>query len=223
MTPSFLPVVLVAASCFSTESAQSGRTEPMRTEEIRVESAAGAVTAVAAESAVDLQLPGGRTEAGYLVGVYEPKTRAFWWLYEMRNPSVASGPLERMKQRMPFHLVDSTLVSFVTNGRFLGIRESTQRADSLQDGMNTARASLNAILRDLEAGTKEWYVAVDLSSLGREFFALRGSPATLDPPAITSVSRSGAQWTVTLDGPNRDTAVVVLDDKYSLISSRKQP
>lgn len=221
MTVSLLPVVLVAG-CFLTESPQSVRTEPMRTEEIRVEGAAGSVAA-AAEMAVDLQLPSGRAEAGYLVGVYEPKTRAFWWLYEMRNPSAASGPLERLKERTPFHLVDSKLVAFVTNGRFLGIRESTERANSLQDGMDAARASLNASLPQLEAGTKEWYVAVDLASLGRDFFVLAGSAATLNPPAIKSVSRSGAQWTVTLEGPNRDTAVVVLDDKYSVSSIRRQP
>ena len=222
MTLSLLPIVLAAAGCYSPEMAQTVRTDPMRTEEIRVESAAGPVTASAAEAATDLQFASGRTEPGYMVVVYEPRSRLFWWRHELRNPTVETGPIARLKESSKFYLTDSKLVSFVVNGRFLHIRESTERVNSLQEGLNGALASLKASLGEIESGTKEWFTRVDLSALGREFFLRPGHAATLDTPAITAVSFSGNRWTVTLQGPNRDTAVVTLDDKYMVLSVRRQ-
>jgi len=63
---------------------------------------------------------------------------------------------------------------------------------------------------------------VDLASLGRDFFAKSGVAATLDPPAIKSIDHTGGQWTITLVGPNGDTAIVTLDNKYSVLAVRRQ-
>ena len=222
MTLLFLPIVLATAGCFSPETAQSVRTEPMRSEEIRVDTGGAPVSATAAHMAADLQLANGRTETGYIVGVYEPATGAFWWRYEVRNPSVVSDPVERLKQSGRFYLADSRLVSFAVGGRFLNIRESTDRVDSLQAGMNRARAALEAGLAEIEAGTKEWFTRVDLTDLGRDFFLRAGDAATLEPPLIQGIARGGGRWTVTLQGPNRDTAIVMLDDKFAVVSLKRQ-
>ncbi|MEO8678071.1 MAG: hypothetical protein ABI665_03440 [Vicinamibacterales bacterium] len=224
MTPTLLPLVFATAACLSAaDSAQSVRTDPMRSEEIRVETAAGPVTAVAAEAAADVQFANGRTESGYVVGVYEPKSGVFWWRYEVRNPSVLTGPIERMKERVRFYGADARLVSFQTNGRFLNIRESVERVNSLQAGIDSALASLKTSLGEIESGAKEWFTRVDLSSLGHDFFLRPGNAAALDPPAVKSVSLSAGRWDVTLEGPNRDTAILTLDDKYAVVNVRRQP
>jgi len=224
MTLTLLTIVLATAACLSTGAgAQTVRTNPMRSEEIRVETAAGPVMAVAAEAAADVQFAGGRTESGYVVGVYEPKSGEFWWRYEVRNPSVVSGPIERMKEQVRFYRADSRLVSFQANGRFLAIRESAEHVNGLPDGMSGALASLQASLGEIESGAKEWFTLVDLSRLGRDFFLRLDNAATLDPPAVKSVSLSARRWAVTLEGPNRDAAVVTLDDKYAVVDVRRLP
>jgi hypothetical protein len=50
-----------------------------------------------------------------------------------------------------------------------------------------------------------------------------GNAAALDPPKVTTVTESGGRWDVTLEGPNRDTAIVTLDNKYSMVSVRRVP
>jgi hypothetical protein len=115
------------------------------------------------------------------------------------------------------------LVSFAFHGRFLSIRPSTERAASLAEGMKAARAALERSAREVQAGTKEWFTNVDVSDLGREFFLRDANAATLEPPVIKSVARAGGRWAVTLTGPNGGTAIVTLDDGYSLVEVRRQP
>ena len=218
---SLLMVILAAAGCLSNEIAQPVRTGQMHSEELRVETVGGPVAAQAAERKADVQFPSGKTDSGFLVGVYEPKSGLFWWRYEMGNPSVPTGAVERLKARSKFYLADSRLVSLVMNARFLDVRESTERVSGLQDGMDKAAQSLNATLREIDSGTKEWFTRIDLGSLGGDFFLRSGNAATLDPAKITSVAFSGGKWDVSIKGPNGDSVIVTLDASYKLLGTRR--
>jgi hypothetical protein len=218
---SLLVVILAAAGCLSNEIAQPVRTGQMRSEEIRVETASGPVTAQAAERKTDVRFPRGKTDSGFLVGVYEPRSGLFWWQYEMGNPTSPNGAVDRLKTRSRFYLAESSLVSLVMNARFLDVRESKEHVSGLQDGMDKAAQSLNATLREIESGTKEWFTRIDLGSLGADFFLRRGNAASLDAAKITSVTFSGGKWDVTIEGPNDDTVIVTLDASYELLGTRR--
>lgn len=70
-----------------------------------METASGPAAAQAAERKADVLFPSGRTDSDFLVGVYEPKSGLFWWRYEMGNPSVPTGAVERLKAPSRFYLV----------------------------------------------------------------------------------------------------------------------
>jgi hypothetical protein len=213
---------LPLAGCLTPQSAQSTGTDAMQTQAIGIQSPGGSIPALAAEVGADLQLPSGRIDLGVIVAVYEPKSRLFWWGYELRNPSVITSAIARLEQRSTLFLTDAKLVSFAVDGRFLSIREGTERVDSLQQGVDRAQASLQASLGELEHGTKEWFTRVDLSALGAEFFLRPARAATLEPSAITAVVFAGGQWRVSLRGLNGETAVVTLDGAYSLVGVKRQ-
>ncbi len=219
--------ILVAAGCLAIApapaAAQAVRVGQMRSEAVQVETERGPIAAQAVEAPAELRLPGGRGESGYVVGVYEPSSRLFWWRYERGNRAVTASAIERLKSKVRFYLVDATLVSFVMNGRFLDLRESRDRADSPQAGLDKAVAGLNASLAEIESGTKAWFTRVDLERLGADFFLNSDAAMTADPPRVVRVAFAGGRWDVTLEGPNKDTARVTLDDKYSVVGVARQP
>jgi hypothetical protein len=217
-----LVIILAAAGCVSLDVAQSVRTGAMRSDQIYIDAATGPRSAIIAEQEADLQLSNGRTEAGYIVGVHDATSGLFWWRFEVANPTAAGGAIADVKERSRFFLTNSKIVSFFVAGGLLNVRESTERVSRLQDGMSNAVASLNASIREIEAGTKRWFTRVDLSRLGNEFF-LRSGSAAPRPIRILSVSFSGAKWEVTLEGPDHDFARLTLDDNYQLLSVTREP
>jgi len=50
------------------------------------------------------------------------------------------------------------------NARFLDVRESQEHVSGLRDGMDKAAQWLNATLREIDSGTKEWFTRIDLGS-----------------------------------------------------------
>lgn len=107
------------------------------------------------------------------------------------------------------------------NARFLDVRESTEHASGLQDGRDEAARSLNATLREIDSGTREWFTRIDPGRLGAGFLLRPGNAATLDPAKITSVAFSGGRWDVSIKGPNEDSVIVTLDASYKLLGTRR--
>jgi len=77
---------------------------------------------------------------------------------------------------------------------------------------NVSSSKLDS-LREIEIG----------KSLPFTFYSLDGNSNFMLGPKLREVLPADRGWEVTLDGPNRDRAIVLLNDNYDVISSKVVP
>jgi hypothetical protein len=61
------------------------------------------------------------------------------------------------------------------------------------------------------------------AALGSDFLALKGSASPFPEPKIREVARRNGQWHLIFDGPNKDSAELVLSDDYRVIRVNRLP
>jgi hypothetical protein len=191
----------------------------VQTEDVRIYSAAGQLTAKAVERRTDLVPPGG-TLGGAWVVLFEPTGHVFLWTFEFIDPASPPRLVQSLKSHAAIYRTANKLVMFVARGSSLGIRESDGQASNIEDAMGRASTLAKAAGPGLLRIKTDQYKLVDLSGLGSDFFLLRNSAAPSSPPAVKSVAIDGGNWRLVLQGPNMDQAIVTLDPSYRVIDSR---
>lgn len=149
---------------------------------------------------------------------YDPGSKLFWWAHSL--------PL----QHQP---VPKDAVMFLTNSKFIMfwngwistgkmvILESSERASTMDEGQEKALRTLEDRHADVEGGKfLQEYKHIDLT-LDSDFL-FKKNVANLIGPALRAVSRVGSKWQIVEDGPNGDSAIIALNDKYEVQSVKVQ-
>jgi hypothetical protein len=172
-----------------------------------------------------LQLPSGKTGQGDLLMLYDPQTQLFWWHYSEaaesgQTPAKVSDPLANYT----VYITGAKIVVFTFSKPSVWVRESTERYPSLAEGQAGAQAALRRMSDKIEGGAVEWFREINvLEAVGRDFLSRRGSPSPFPRPKLREVSRTNNQWHLILDGPNKDSAEVVLSDDYQVVEAKRLP
>jgi hypothetical protein len=171
---------------------------------------------------VALRLPNGKDAAAYVFMVREPQSGLHWWSYQGAETSALTATDDPAMEFVVAFAGDKA-VGFAFATPFLGIREVQGRRNDFAAIQQAAAAEIERNLRAIQDGSMTWVREITLAGkLDREFMHLAGSAAPVEPK-VTAVTRANGRWEVTLQGPNRDTAVVTLDDQYEVVSVRRQP
>ena len=215
MTSKAINTALMILVCTQAEAQVVRRAEPV-VGPVVIHAQQGRMTAQAGALPVTFRYRSGRQEDGHVIGVFEPITRAFWW-WPQPGDNARYDRLNWLRDYSWLQLAGQTMVGFWSVGDGLGVRESSARASSLEDGFTNALAVLNASPEVIEGGEQPGTTYHDLSGLGREFFNRAGSALGSPPPHIVHATRDGAGWTITLEGPDEDRVAVTLDPGYKLL------
>jgi hypothetical protein len=203
-----------------TAGSLSERSGQVRPQQLRMETARGAIAVEGGDARADIVLTNGKPRPGQVVAVYDRTSGLFWWKYETLNPRYPTGSVDWLRSAFTFYLTDNAIVSFSMLGATLAVRSSAEHASGLQDALDKALAFVAASRSEIENGTLRWATLIDLSGLGNEFFRLKGNAATLNPARVVSVSRHDRKWDILVQGPNQDSVIVTLDESYALLGIR---
>ncbi len=208
---------MIAAFAYLATTCESSQTS---SGVIQIRSPRGPVIANVSVQRYDIAFPN-RTRPADILTVYEPNSSLCWWRFGLLNSTDTAGSIESLNDTYTLYLTNDKLVAFRMDAPLLRIRESTQRATSLQDATSKALSDIAAKRSEILRGTVQWFTEVDLSQLGRDFFARKDQAATLDPARVTGVSFVGGRWEVAIEGPNGDRLIVTLDESYRLLGTRR--
>jgi hypothetical protein len=171
---------------------------------------------------IAVRLPNGKEIPADVVMVREPQSGLYFWMF-LRAAENAPAPATEPALDFFLYFTGDSAVGFTFVSPFLFIREIHGRVPDLAAAERTAVAEITKHTSAIQEGSMEWAREINMvPHVGRDFLNLAGSAAP-GSATVTAVSRSGGQWDVTLRGPNRDTARVTLDDKYSVVAVRRQP
>lgn len=175
------------------------------------------------EAQVSVIFPTGKAGLLDVLTLWDPQSKLFWWTYQFSDPAHPGGIRERFLADSAVYLMKTKLVSF-RGGIFMEVTESSERCASLGEGLAHVLAVLEEKRAKVEAGDVGGSLLINLGrSLDASFVHLRGNAAPYPQPKMRQVTRVDGQWRVVLDGPNGDSAVVLLDDKYEVISAKVLP
>jgi hypothetical protein len=192
-------------------------------ERVTVETPRGPIGAQASEARVDLALPpeAGESGPGAITTVFEPTTGLWWWKSEKLNSASTTSSIARVRNEYVFYLAADKLISFAMLNSDLLLKESTDHATDLRSAMAKAAAAFTAKRQEIRRGGEYGLsTRVDLSGLGRDFFTLKNSVFSPNPPRVGRVSLAAGRWDVLLQGPNGDSVIVTLDQSYKLLGTR---
>jgi hypothetical protein len=209
-SPNTVQVVEGSTRSKSVHLVQGKRTINIETEEFKVKA-----------------LDGSRNERlNRVLLLYQKESHLCWWnVSNAQNDESASG------RPVIDGLLDSSLL-YVAEDEVVNVRwlPSPPRlwivkgryCSSIQD----ARAQAVATLGDRQR-LRNWSSEVSRElelwrALPDDFFQLKNS-ASPSEPKLRELTKSGEQWQVTLVGPNGDTAVVLLNNKFELVSAKVLP
>jgi hypothetical protein len=157
--------------------------------------------------------------------LYDPRSRLLWWeLFEENagyNPKLNAELF--VKSSIVYVAPQKLVVVSSTVWSGLGIRESDERVNSLDQAQDT----VVRFLEKQQPSSYQWPIAsfraVEFAkAIPRDFFRQCFS-AMLIPPTVKAVQRRGNQWQVKLTGPNGNSAELLLDDGYHLVSTKLLP
>ncbi len=181
------------------------------------------------ELEVQIELSNQQTVTRYVSVLYDPATRLLWWNTDSTDATAARRKLGApvlLPHDSALSLTDSKFVLFwngwTSGGRIL-IRESAERYASLDKGLAHLLLVLEAKRGDIEAGKLlHEYKEVQFPDLDRDFLFAR-NVANRVGPTLRDVNRVGNEWHIVEDGPNGGSAVIVLNDKYEVLSVKVEP
>lgn len=190
----------------------------VQTNPVQVATNAGPVQADLREARVALQFPSGKIGFAHVTILYEPKSRLFWWRYQTIESEMS------LPEKFLIYIDQDRVVAFSFSRPNLWVRESTAHCSSLNDAEAKVLTEIRGRVVEIERGTVQWARPINIGRmLGSDFLALKGSASPFPQPTLREIHKREGQWHVILDGPNRDTGEVVLDDKFELISATVLP
>jgi hypothetical protein len=167
-------------------------------------------------------LPSGKTAYGDITILYESSTGLMWWFYQGVERLDDSGLLQSPLGGFVVRASDGKVAGFSLYQSVLWIRDSTAHVSSLDDGQAAVLARMKDNAERIEKGTMQWGRSIRLGPTLPDFFLLKGSAA----PArgtIREIVKTPGGWRLLLDGPNKNSAEVILDDEYNLIRASVLP
>lgn len=169
-------------------------------------------------------LPGSPTPGQIdVIMLYDPSRGLLWWHYLLGEPGQA-GEIDRFVTNSVFYVLNSKIVCFMFQSRSLWVGESTAHYSSLAEGRARVLATIKSRLEEISTGRLSVFRKVDLGrTLPFTFYELNGNSNPIVGPAVRTVSRVDGHWQVTVNGPNGDSAVVVLSDKYDVMNAHILP
>jgi len=161
-----------------------------------------------------------------VVMLYDPGSGLFWWHYLLVEPG-QTGEADRFVANSTFNILGPRLVCFTFRAGSLWVGESTAHYSSLPEGQSKVMDTIRNRSGEISSGTLSVFHKVDLGrTLPFTFYELNGNSNPLIQPKLRAVSRLNGEWRLILDGPNGDSAIVQLNDKYeetgSKVVSREQ-
>lgn len=189
-----------------------------------ISSEPGPVAVRLAARSVALRVSSGPGPRAHVYGVFDPVGRLFWWTPVLgEDPTIGLDAVERFRLRTFLFKDRSSILGFRIRGTRLGVRQLSETASSLDEGMSRAVTSLaSSAPTSAPSETLAWYATVDLSSLG-EFLTWPITIMSAPDATIESVTRDAAGWRLTLLGPRQRTGVIVLDHSFKLIDAKLPP
>ena len=175
---------------------------------------------------VELTGLGGKLTVLNVLMAREPSSGLFWWTYKGASRTAATRDREAAWQAYRLYLTGDKVVgfSFVPFPPRIGLREISGHKADLAAVQQTAVAELEGVVGSIQDGSFSPIREVALNAeIDSDFFHLAGSAAPFPQPKIIAVGRAEGRWTVTLEGPNRDTVTITLDDRYTVVNIRHQP
>lgn len=156
--------------------------------------------------------------------LHEPRSGLFWWTYQMLDPTQSSEGIAAFQSTFIICITEAKIVVFNFSKPFVWVRESTEHYSTIEEGRNGVLATLKKTSKEIESGSVEWFRGTNVAkAVGNDFLNLKGSASPFPGPKLREVIRKNGQWHLTLDGPNKDSAEVVLGEDYQLISAVRLP
>lgn len=173
---------------------------------------------------IALTLPNGKELNAYVLMLREPQTGAYWWTYQGISANAPGDGTDAPPLDYLVYFTGDRAVGFTFSRPFLAIREIQGRKSDFTAIQQTAVAEIERNARAIQDGSMQLVLEINIASkIDSDFLSLAGSASSFPQPKVIGVSRSGGQWEVTLEGPNHDFARLTLDDKFVLLSARRQP
>jgi hypothetical protein len=149
--------------------------------------------------------------------LHDPQTGLFLWRYQESDPENPGGILERFEKDSVVVAQEEKLVEFLFLGATLWVHESTEKHSTMNEGQAALVSRMERYGADTQHVALQSYREINLAqALGPDFLHDRNHADPSRAPKLHEVSAPGAKWRVVLDGPNGDTAVVSLGEKYQV-------
>lgn len=162
----------------------------------------------------------GKETTAYVLVIREPQTGVYWWTYQEAGAGSSAAP----SWEHTVYFTTDRGVSFMFDTPFLAVRETQGRAATLAAAQEAAIADLQRNIQAVRDGSLAWGREINVTAkVGRDFLFLKNSASPVPQPKVASVARLGAGWEVRLEGPNRDIAILTLDEKYEITAVRREP
>lgn len=171
---------------------------------------------------LSIVLPSGKIGYADVTMLSEPKTKLFWWFYQTVEQPDDKGILQSPLDDFIIYVADDKVAGFNLDLSVLSVRDSTSHFLSLDEGQTKVLERIKENAERIEKGSMRWATPVRLGPVLPDFFLLKGSAAP-SRARIREVARMPGQWRLILDGPNKNSAEVILGDGYRLIRATVLP
>jgi len=149
--------------------------------------------------------------------VYDPQSRLFFWDYFEAYQDYSPDFMAKQFASTVYITRDKLVIFTSSLIHHLEISESTERQDSL----NQAQDSVVHFFEKEPLPSSRWeFKSVNyMKGMPRDFLKQCMTDINMSPP-IEDLQRQGKQWRVRVRVQNGNAADIVLDDSYSLISTK---
>jgi hypothetical protein len=169
---------------------------------------------------LDAKMPSGAKRNAQFLVLFDPVSGCFQWLFGYGNPANRTTYLDDFSSgHNAIFAADHKLIVFSLSSPSLGVRESTEVADGIDDAdTKSLRAAIDSASEYESGASEKHWRRISLLSLGLDFWAPKGS-AAFGPAKILKVSREGSNWNVIIQAQWKSK--IVLNDQYEIVKAEK--
>jgi len=151
--------------------------------------------------------------------LHDPQTGLFMWRYQSPDADHPGNMVQELQTDSAVFIQLGKLVEFRWIAPSLWVRKTAERHPTMADGL----ASVLGIIRANGIPTVDTppYQEVNLASaLDVHFLYKLGTDGMGVRPHLREVALGENRWKISLNGPNGDTASVLLSDKFEIIPAQ---